>query len=90
MKIVAAAFAEDQKKTTAAAAVQVVDSENQESFTNAEAAAILVIQVHLAVVQVILLQAAVEHIVQVLVKSEEELELALAQAAVHQLQLVAF
>lgn len=90
MKIAAAiVVAEDQKKTTAAAAVQVVDSENQESFTNAEAAAI-VIQVHLVVVQDILLQAAVEHIVQVLVKSEEELELALVQAAVQELQLAAF
>lgn len=89
MKIVAAAFAEDQKKTTAAAVVQVVDSENQESFTNAEAAAI-VIQVHLAVVQGILLQAVVEHIVQVLVKSEEELELVLVQAAEQELQLAAF
>lgn len=90
MKIAAAiVVAEDQKKTTAAAAVQVVDSENQESFTNAEAAAI-VIQAHLVVVQDILLQAVVEHIVQVLVKSEEELELALVQAVVQELQLAAF
>lgn len=88
MKIAVAA-AVGLESLQVAAAVQVVDSENHKSFTNAEVAAIA-IQVHLAVVQDILLQAAVELIVQVLVKSEEELELALVQAVAQELQLAAF
>ena len=42
------------QKTTAAAVVRVVDSENQENFTNAEVAA-TVIQVHLAAAAIVLM-----------------------------------
>ena len=78
MKIVAAeADAEAYQETTAAAVVRVVDSGNQKSFTNAEVAA-TVIQVHLVVVQAILLQVVAVGllaILHILVKLEEELEL---------------